>query len=103
MWKGHKPPGSQEVDNINIKDPELYKLREKDVASLQSSSPQSKSAKNADITEQPSKTSDTIGNYNKDNSGWLRDASIVGLSGNKAKFNNDNDNSNNRYLHSTSA
>ena len=69
MWKGHKPPGSQEVDNINIKDPELYKLREKDVAELQSSSPQSKSAKNADITEQPSKTSDTIGNYNKDNSG----------------------------------
>ena len=25
MWKGQKPPGSQEVDNINVNDPELYK------------------------------------------------------------------------------
>ena len=27
MWKGQKPPGSQEIDDINVKDPELYKLR----------------------------------------------------------------------------
>ena len=86
MWKGKKPRGSQEVDNINLKDPELYKLREKDVAELQSSSPQSKSAKNSDIKEQPSKTSDIIGKHHKDNSGRLLDASISGQSGSKAHF-----------------
>ena len=84
--RGKKPRCSQEVDNINLKDPELYKLREKDVAGLRSSSPQSKSAKNADIKEQSSKISDTIGNYNKDNPGQLLDASISGQSGGKSQF-----------------
>ena len=86
MWKGIKPRGSQEVDNINLKDPELYKLREKDIAGLQSSSPQSKPAKNADNKEQPSRTLETTGNLNRDNSRRLHDASISGQSGSKAQF-----------------
>ena len=70
MWKGIKPRGSQEVDNINVKDPELYKLRQKDVAAgLQRNSPQSKSTQKADSKDQPSKTSDTTGNFDKENTG----------------------------------
>ena len=103
MWKGKKPPGSQEVDNINLKDPELYKLRENNVASLQSSSTQeskpsessdiytqeskneSKPTESSDIKEQPSKTSATTGQLRSEDSGQLPDASTSCPPGSKAQ------------------
>ena len=65
MFRGKETSGSQEVDDINIKDPELYKLRQKNVASFQSSLAQeSKPTQSFDMTEQPSKTSATTGCLN---------------------------------------
>ena len=113
MWKGQKPPGSQEVDNINIKDPELYKLREKDAPSLQLSTAQeskpsessdtytqeskptqsyniytqeNKPTQSSDITEQPSKTSASTGQLRSEDSGQLPNASTSSPSGSKAQF-----------------
>ena len=68
MWKGQIPPGSQEVDNINIKDPEFYKLREKDASGLQSSLAQeSKPSETSDSYTQESKPSETSDTYTQEN------------------------------------
>ena len=86
MWKGQKPCRiSQEVDNINPKDPELYKLRVKNVASLQSSLGQgSKPIQSSDIKEKSSKISATTGQLRSEDSGQL-DTSTSGPSGSKAQ------------------
>ena len=86
MWRGKKPPGSQEVDNINLKDPELYKLREKDAPSLQSSLAQeSIPTQSSDIKKQPSKTSATTADLKSEDSGQLLYRSTPGPSGSKAQ------------------
>ena len=83
MWRGRKPPGSQEVDDINLNDSELYKLRENNVLSFQSSLAQeSKPTQSSDIKEQPSKTSASTGQLRSEDSGQLH-SSTSGPSGSK--------------------
>ena len=85
LWRGKKPPGSQEVDNLNLNDAELYKLRENNVVGLLSSVEQEdKPSHSSDVKEQPSKTSATTGQSRSEDSGQVG-ASSSGPSGSKAQ------------------